>query len=678
MIRAALSKVRSTPACNAGSTASEAMPDHLSAGLPRTLLTVVSVPVVAVAVGMHYSPELRSQVNRLVPGASDALSKLTHADYSSSKTPDPSADHVRSAKMKPHNEYESLPELLTRVTESKVRDPIKTPELENAGKKTEISSSKGDVTNSNDVARAGAGSLPDALNESMGTDVLQAGTTVTVDQLQRYDSNALSSTKPLESAREAHGTSVVEQQLGKCPVLSSKPSASSSSHGIARDEYDVPTQNKTTARSLPDASRSSGHVVDDHRLTDESVNSTSTLSGSGGSERLARVFGRGEVDHDTGPERDVVDSSVYKRPSGATWWSGTSKRDLILTNADDSDILTPISGPMEKEIAALKAELESQAKWDAVRLQEAVRAQSVADKKSALAEAARTAKQHKAELESCRENAIAEAQRLIEAKSAQLETDMIKRRDEEIAKLCAVQEKNLRDSLEAEFLDLEGVKAESRQREIIGLKAAVAALHDDLDQSREFLKTSQQASSLSAAAFSLCDIVHQSVPLTMHLETFSRSHDLGKLVSASIPEEFALNGVPTTNDLQSSFLTVSREGRKAALVPKERVGSIWGHMLASIVSHLKVAVDLGSYSSSSVEPKTDEERVRMAESLVANGDLAGAVIVLESLGPLPSEIVHDWVTLAKARIAAELGARTLMADAIVTQHSFAGCGTSSL
>jgi Mitochondrial inner membrane protein len=662
MIRAALSKARGSSSPSRLRAGSTAMPPQLSAGVPRTLLTVVTVPVVAVALGMHYSSDVRSRVDRVIPGASESLSKVTHADYGSDQTNESSVAPPKG-RSRGENSAESLQDLISRVTDQEAEAPVKLSDSATDKKGTD--SAKGGFEISKDPGHSAEAAMPEKAKLATEKDISGADSNAITHNLQR-DSRTSASDKPSTSTEDSAKADGASSNRWNGNLRSS---VEANTHANWTKDDREPSKIEAKAQGEMSQSKSSGARSDSfattrsleaNRLsaTDDASSNTNSTS------KLARVFGRGEIDFEGGPVEDV-DISVYKRPTAEPSLARLSKSMSSPAHTVKDSLLSP----SEQEIAALKAELESLAKWDAVRLQEAVRAQSVAEKKVASSEAARMAKQHKAELDACQEKAALDAKRMIETKSAQLEAEMIRRRDEEIVKLIEVREKDLREELELRFLDREREKVEERQREMISLKASVAALHEDLDQSREYRKAAQHTSLVSATTFSLCDIVHERIPLTRYLEAVSQSHDLGKLVAASIPEEQARKGVPTVDDLKSSFQSVSREGLKAALVPKDSVGSIWGHMLATVVSHLKVAVDVGSYLGSSKEPKTDEERVRLAEDLVTKGKLSEAVEVLESLGPLPAEIAHDWLALAKARIAADLGARALLADAIVTQCS---------
>jgi Mitochondrial inner membrane protein len=404
---------------------------------------------------------------------------------------------------------------------------------------------------------------------------------------------------------------------------------------------------------------------------------TADSDNSGG--HLARLLGRGDFEPSAVEGKDVVDVAVYMRPPWSSRSASSNERSGAGTISPPaascaspevgfSSVTSDSKSKFDPVVDALQAELKSQAKWDAVRLQEAVRAQSVAEKKTAAAELAEQAKKHKLELQKAKETAAVDAQKMVDEKTRELEAEMIRRRDAEVARLMKEREDVIKATLEAAYLERERSAAAEREMELMNLKASVDALNDDLDRSYEDRKASQAASMRNAAAFSLRDALQGTGSVDAELAKVCQLSELGKLVASSIPAEVKQRGLPTANELKSSFDAVSREGRKAALVPEADVGTIWGHMLASVVSRLKVAVDAGN---TPYVPFTNEERIRLAEKHVAVGDLEMAVDVLEEVRGLAADVISDWVDAAKARIAADVGTQALLAESLVTQQAYA-------
>ena len=102
----------------------------LQAGLPRTIAALVVLPSIGVATGMHYSPEFRAMVEERAPGATDALSKLTGASYSSSQDPEKKKESTKST-LPEH--FEDIPDILQRIENSS----------EQTQKSSEVGSSSG-------------------------------------------------------------------------------------------------------------------------------------------------------------------------------------------------------------------------------------------------------------------------------------------------------------------------------------------------------------------------------------------------------------------------------------------------------------------------------------------------------------------------------------------------------
>lgn len=407
--------------------------------------------------------------------------------------------------------------------------------------------------------------------------------------------------------------------------------------------------------------------------------------GSEEGDKFSSLLGKGDFDPGSADGKEVVDVSVYRRPA----WAQKKVVDKLVapgTSNSGADSSTGVEGVFGRgtgkdsgragettaEIEALQSELQSQAKWDAVRLQEAVRAQSVSEKKQAAAELAKAAKKHEAELAKVKEESVESVRKLLEEKVLELEADMIRRRDAEVAQLLKEREDGLKMSLESEYLSREQLAATEQEQKLLLLKASVDALHNDLDESHKHRQASQIASSIAASAFSLKDALQGNGSFEKELEIASRNSELGALVAATIPAGAGKSGVSTVEELKGSFASVAKEGRKAALVPEGDVGTIWGHLLASLVSRVKIAVDTGNQRFA---PSTDEERILLAEKQILAGNLQNGIDSLSELSGLAAEITSDWVTAAKARIAADVGAQALLADAILSQQSLAASKT---
>lgn len=740
MLRSALSRARA---------GNRSKPPHMEAGVPRTVATVVVLPTVAVAAGMHFSPEFRTLVDENVPGAVDALSKATGVDYDKASTAD-AADAKKGSTLP--ESYETLPGLLKRIGDEEKEvakagagkpstgktggptaseanqdaaafmakakaaasngaaeassNAAKLAEKAAAAAKSAESSLGAFGSSAGDAAKSAAGSVKDAAASAKdsASDAVKSGSSAWGPGIDQVKSNAgaaggavsdvaSAGADALKSGVKTAGDKLSSVEAPKVDFTTSVakdppvgdgpvPKAAGSGNSATSEKPSVDGESGSSpwwkfgfgggSGSAPAAPSIPSAPEAPQAKPSGSVSGETADSG----DKFARLFGKGDFDPAAVEGKDVVDVRVYERPSylestpaapppTSSGWSGS---------AGTTGKTPPPVGGKTSEVEALQAELKSQAKWDAVRLQEAVRAQSVAEKKIAAAELAAASKKHKLELSKAQEKAMADAQGVIDAKVKEMQAQMEMRRDADVAKLLKEREAELKVSLESEYLQREREAAGEREQELLGMKASVDALHEDLDQSREHRKASQTASAVAASAFSLKDALSGSGSFASELKTASQTSEIGALVAASIPAEASSDGLPTSKELKDAFGRVSMEGRKAALIPEDEVGSLWAHLLAGVVSRIKVAVDTGNEP---FVPFTDEERIRLAESRVNSGDLKGAVESLEGLKGLPAEVVSDWVAMANARIAADVGAQALLADAITTQQALASMSQAS-
>lgn len=418
-----------------------------------------------------------------------------------------------------------------------------------------------------------------------------------------------------------------------------------------------------------------------------------------GKEKLQRLLGKGDFDADKVEGGDVIDDSVYKKQERRTDLSKTSPQsNLTLSGGEsfwknsreearsDDWLQEDNSGGVgiarnggqsqrnsdtNAEVAALKAELESQMRWEAVRLQEAVRSQMVEDKKIAANAAAEREKKYAEELERVREEAMATAGTALRSKTAELQKKANELRDADVLQMLKAKESELREVIAVEYADKERGESLERNKQLIEIKAMVGVLMDRFDAVVAQTQRAKEAAKRASSAFLLGETVAMSRPLGEQLSEASEKSELGKLVAESIPENAVSGGVLPFERLKKDFCYASRRGLSVAMVPEGRAGTIWGHLLGAIFSRLKIPIDSRDDETTLV-PRTNEERIRRAERLVDEGDLNGAIVTLEGLNGLSADVMRDWLGAAKARVAAELAGKVLLADAIIAQVALVG------
>lgn len=396
--------------------------------------------------------------------------------------------------------------------------------------------------------------------------------------------------------------------------------------------------------------------------------------------KLARILGKGDFQAEKVQGPDVVDDTVYQKPnfpvrerapttsnksSRSSFWTSTPKR------TGEAVSVLPSSGAADnatvEEIKALRAELQSQTKWEAVRLQEAVRSQMVEDKKAAAKEIAAITQKHSEELARLREDALSDAHKVISERTKELKKAADKQRDEEVGKLLKTKEEELRLSIALEAAGEQQKLASKRDEAVADVKAQVGAMATQFDNLLKHAESAKEAAKRASNAFLLQQIIESCRPIGTQLAKASDESELGRLVKESIPDSAVQGGVSSINMLQTDFDTAAKRGLSVAMVPEGKTGTLWGHLLGAIFSRLKIPVDTRIEPDST--PKTNEERIRLAQHLVQERDLGGAIGVLEALDGLSAEVMADWIRAARARIAADLAADVLLADAIIAQVS---------
>lgn len=317
------------------------------------------------------------------------------------------------------------------------------------------------------------------------------------------------------------------------------------------------------------------------------------------------------------------------------------------------------------EVDALRAELASQAKWEGVRLQEAVRAQLVEDTKASAKEMAELEKRHADEITRIREEARRQAEELAQVRTRETVARMEEERESEVKRLLVKREEELKDSVRMQFAIGHIAKAEQRECALMEAEAEVKALSGRFGDVVRQTALAKEATRRANGAFLLREAIGNCTGMQTELAQACGQSELGALVARSVPESALQSGVQSVDGLKTEFARASKWGLRAAIVPEEKRTSVWAHLLASVFWRLKVPVDLRADGDDG--PQSNEERIRLAQHLVQEGDIEAAVRTLEVVDGLAGQVLEDWVKAAKARLAAGLAADVLLADALISQ-----------
>lgn len=430
-----------------------------------------------------------------------------------------------------------------------------------------------------------------------------------------------------------------------------------------------------------------------------------------GKEKIARLLGKGDFRASDVRSGDVVNDAEFRRPSswddsGSTLEKPSSKSPVphasrkskmkaISSSVDSSPSSsttvttttshsTPTSmvpttkhalpaqnNPAAQEVDALRAELAGQAKWEAVRLQAAVQAQLVEDRKAAARDAAAVAARHAEELAVEKQHAAEALAKAVEDRGRVVEQRLLAERAAAVDLAVAQRESEVRDTVRAETIKEATVAVRGREEELCRLDARVKALDERFDRVVDAGLALREAGKRAAAAFVLREAVAdgKGEGLQVALAKAAGMSAMAKLAADHVPRRAVEEGVASTRMLTEEFAPACRRGLAAAVVPEGRAGSIWAHVLGAVFSRMKVPVDVRLDGDG--EARSNEDRIRLAKQLVDEGELSEAVRTLDGLSGLARQVMGEWMDKAKARLAAGLAAEVMMADAIVTQVGLA-------
>lgn len=396
---------------------------------------------------------------------------------------------------------------------------------------------------------------------------------------------------------------------------------------------------------------------------------SSDMKGGSGKHKLQRILGKSRGD--VGNEKDVVDDTEFRKPGKAGVKEETTKRGgwgggwkkPSGKKFEVNSIKEKVEGG---KLDVLKSELESQVKWEAVRLQEAVRAQRVADLKEMAMEKKMAEERLQEEVARVRTEVMRDAELLMAKRTKEMEEKTRREGREDVERMMIVREEEMRERIAAEFAEKERVGSMTRSKELVEAKAEMEAVLGRFDEVVKQTEMSKTAAERTRMAFLLKDMVSRGKPLGEVANVVGAGSELGKVVADSIPKKAIGAGVESWDRLKEDFVYASRKGLSVAMVPEGKTGTVWGHLVGSIFSRLKIPVERweDGYVGSG-----NEGRIRQAGRMVERGDVKGAIECLQGLGGLSRDVMMDWMERATGKVAAEMAADVLIADAVVAQIS---------
>lgn len=477
----------------------------------------------------------------------------------------------------------------------------------------------------------------------------------------KEDASPVTETKVATQAVEKEKLDVVEKAPA-CPVKHDIKEVKSDTKSTKVLEPDAGLAKSVTDKVvMPVASMKPSGKSESLKKSSGSTSKSSIPDSLGPKQKLQRVLGVVDMTEAKSPfEKQVYvyDPSVYMLP----------KPKKVVVPVDPSEELAKAEKLLE-EVMKLRDDLENQAHWDAVRLQKAVYAQALEDKKTAAIDGATQARRHMDALTKMKNEALEHYKAALEVRTREIATEMESRRESEVAALLAERERALRTELDVKYLERELAAAAEREEKLREARASVDTMTDRFDELVAFNAASRRAAASAAAAFALAERAATDKPFADVLDGVAGRSELASAVAATVPREAAEYGVDTVEQLRNSFKKVGRRALDASMVPEESPDTLWAHLLAVVMARLKISrFELPAAYADNKEPDRDEDRVRYAQTLVNGGDLDKAVTVLEQVEKkLPKQILKDWVDAARSRCIVNNATKVLFADASIAQ-----------
>jgi len=350
---------------------------------------------------------------------------------------------------------------------------------------------------------------------------------------------------------------------------------------------------------------------------------------------------------------------------------------------------------LRQQIQYVVAQLEEQNRWEAFRIQEAVRAQSLQDQKEW--------EQRKEEIRQYYNEKLVEKfnaiQKEMETKfqeqlksgyetiESQVREEMEKKLGEQSKQLIEEYEQQKREwkeEMDKKLKEILEQERKNRLRMLENLQVQVRALRTQFMENSNFQYASSCVHRISCIAYGLEGLLEgNNKPFDKELEKIKRiisemamnepkrsdqvsDVEMLRYLIATIPREAAEKGIPSEAELIDRFRGILKYLRHAALIPDEKVSSIWSHLVAYVISWLKIP-EKGLATGDDAE-----SRIARAEYFITkHNNLYQAVRELEGLNGLCAELASDWIALARWRVVVQQAVQVSRAFVVLEEEALA-------
>eukprot|EP00189_Rhodosorus_marinus_P014191 CAMPEP_0184746776 /NCGR_PEP_ID=MMETSP0315-20130426/9301_1 /TAXON_ID=101924 /ORGANISM="Rhodosorus marinus, Strain UTEX LB 2760" /LENGTH=574 /DNA_ID=CAMNT_0027219509 /DNA_START=60 /DNA_END=1784 /DNA_ORIENTATION=- len=301
---------------------------------------------------------------------------------------------------------------------------------------------------------------------------------------------------------------------------------------------------------------------------------------------------------------------------------------------------------LEESITQLRYELHSRSKWEAVRLEELLRAAEMEERKKIASEALKAVEAVKSELEmkavQSRAKLEAEIEEEIRVRIAEGEAGLVSMTERQVEEDIQGHKRKLRaqwrDRAHALRAEDQRIREEEHKKRIDLLKS--------LQERAEMLtETAVNQGEYDRASVAGADSVFKSQEMFHIVEggqAMQKASRNPKLANGKFDEE----GIPSLAELQNQYKRASKESLAAAMIPEGRELTALSWIIAKALSKFKVRSHIpGDNGPNSV--------LGRAGDALDIGDLQVALSELERLDGLPKELLQDWISNAQGRLMAD-------------------------
>lgn len=348
---------------------------------------------------------------------------------------------------------------------------------------------------------------------------------------------------------------------------------------------------------------------------------------------------------------------------------------------------------LKQQIQLAVAQLEEQNRWEAFRLQEAVRAQALQDQQE-LEKRRQEIQQYyndkfveewkwiQQEMERRLEQQLKNGYETIESQLREEMEGKLAKRSEELEEEYEQRKKALIEEMDSRLKGILEQERKNRLRMLENLQVQVRALRSQFLENSNFQHLSSCAHRIASIAYGLEGLLEANQPFSdqlhkmkmvvseMSVKEPARTDQVSniemlKYLIMTIPQEAAEKGIPSEAELIDRFYGLLKHLRYAALIPEEKVSSIWSHIVAFVISRLKIP------EKGLAEGDDAESRIARAEYFVTKHNLLQVIRELEGLNGLCAEMASDWLSLARWRVTVQQAVQVSRAFVVLEEEALA-------